>query len=98
LLIGLPGSKSSLQQLLAEEDPRRQLISTDAIRSQLFGEIQGPWLLVWQGGAAPISCVQISRAAAREAIYDATNAQRRHGEKSLHLPVPLALPTLLGCG
>jgi len=41
------------QQLLAE-DPRRQLISTDAIRSQLFGDeaIQGPWLLfIWRCSA-----------------------------------------------
>jgi len=83
LLIGLPGSgKSSLAKQLLAEDPRRQLISTDVIRSQLFGDeaIQGPWLLIWRSVELQFqqAVVQISRGAASVAIYDATNAQRRH--------------------
>ena len=51
LLIGLPGSgKSTLAKQLFTECPQMQLISTDAIRGQLFGSeaIQGPWLLIWR--------------------------------------------------
>ena len=51
LLIGLPGSgKSTLAKQLLTECPQMQLISTDAIRGQLFGSeaIQGPWLLIWR--------------------------------------------------
>lgn len=90
LLIGLPGSgKSSLAQQMLAEDPLRQLISTDAIRSQLFGDeaIQGPWLLVWREVQRQFqqAVVQISRAAASVAIYDATNAQRRHRREVIAL-------------
>ena len=51
LLIGLPGSgKSTLAKQLLAECPQMQLISTDAIRGQLFGSeaIQGPWPLIWR--------------------------------------------------
>jgi predicted kinase len=49
LLIGLPGSgKSTLAKQLLAECPQMALISTDAIRGQLFGSqaVQGPWLLI----------------------------------------------------
>ena len=90
LLIGLPGSgKSSLAQQLLAEDPRRLLISTDAIRRQLFGDeaIQGPWLLLWREIQRQFqqAVVQISQRAAGEAIYDATNAQRRHRREVIAL-------------
>ena len=45
LLIGLPGSgKSSLAEQLVAQSPGSAIISTDAIRAQLFGDegIQGP--------------------------------------------------------
>lgn len=51
LLIGLPGSgKSTLGKQLLTECPRRQLIYSNAIRGQLFGDeaIQGVWMLVWR--------------------------------------------------
>lgn len=89
LLIGLPGSgKSSLaQQLLVES--RRQLISTDAIRRQLFGDeaIQGTWLLVWREVERQLqqAVIQIARGVVSEAIYDATNAQRRHRREVINL-------------
>ena len=90
LLIGLPGSgKSTLTQQLLAQDPRRLLISTDAIRSQLFGDeaIQGSWLLIWQ----EVQCQfrhavgQIVQMSAQSAIYDATNAQRRHRREVIAL-------------
>ncbi len=83
LLIGLPGSgKSTLTQQLLAQDPQLLLISTDAIRSQLFGDeaLQGPWLLIWQEVQRQFrhAVGQILRMSAPAAIYDATNAQRRH--------------------
>ncbi|MFK0733356.1 MAG: AAA family ATPase [Gloeotrichia echinulata GP01] len=76
LLIGLPGSgKSTLAKQLVAECPQMQLISTDAIRGQLFGNeaIQGPWLLIWQEIQRQW---QQALAARQTAIYDATNARR----------------------
>ncbi|BAZ24698.1 hypothetical protein NIES4073_55950 [Kalymmatonema gypsitolerans NIES-4073] len=78
LLIGLPGSgKSTLAKQLLAECPWRQLISTDAIRGQLFGNeaLQGPWLLIWREIQRQF---QQAVAAGGTTIYDATNAQRRH--------------------
>lgn len=100
LLIGLPGSgKSTLAtQLLAEQ--QRQLISTDAIRSQLFGDeaIQGQWLLVWHEVQRQFqqAVVQISRGAAQEAIYDATNAQRRQRREVIALARATGFTQIIG--
>ena len=119
LLIGLPGSgKSSLARQMLAENPQRPLISTDAIRSQLFGDEaqQGPWFLIWREVQRQFqqAVVQISSTAtamtalastedsemqgllnggkfgtqvsnAGEAIYDATNAQRRHRREIIEL-------------
>jgi predicted kinase len=76
LLIGLPGSgKSSLASMLAAAYPGSQVISTDAIRAELFGSesVQGPWLLV-----LPQVEQQMRQAVEQSlmAIYDATNAVR----------------------
>lgn len=78
LLIGLPGSgKSTLAKRLITKCPQMQLISTDAIRGQLFGDegIQGPWLLIEREIERQL---QLAVASDKTAIYDATNAQRRH--------------------
>lgn len=90
LLIGLPGSgKSSLAQQLVAECPQRRLISTDAIRAQLFGDenIQGTWLLVWQRVQEQfLQAVElISLGQASEAIYDATNAARKQRQEAIAL-------------
>jgi len=90
LLIGLPGSgKSTLAQQLLLEDPRRQLISTDAIRRQLFGDeaTQGSWFLIWQELHRQLqqAVEQISRSSVGVAIYDATNAQRRQRREVIAL-------------
>ena len=73
LLIGLPASgKSSLAQNLLATQPKFKLISTDAIRKQLFGDeaIQGPWFLIWQELQRQFqqAAIQISRGALHAAI------------------------------
>jgi predicted kinase len=84
-MIGLPGSgKSFLAEKLLRLYPHYHLISTDAIRAQLFGDasIQGPWLAI-QGQIQR----QFQQAVIQGvgAIYDATNAQRRHRRDLIQL-------------
>jgi predicted kinase len=81
LLIGLPGSgKSTLAWQLVESG--YLLISTDAIRAQLFGDeaIQGSWFKVWAEVQRQFqyAIAQIAQGKARSAIFDATNAVRRN--------------------
>ncbi|MBE9191295.1 AAA family ATPase [Gloeocapsopsis crepidinum LEGE 06123] len=90
LLIGLPGSgKSTLARQLLAEDPRRRLISTDVLRQQLFGSesIQGSWLIIWRQVQIQFqqAVLQISQGIASEAIYDATNTQRRQRREVIAL-------------
>lgn len=82
ILIGLPGSgKSTLARSLLMQRSRR-LISTDRIRAELFGDesIQGPWSLIWNRVQVEFrEAVQQSlQGHLEEAIFDATNAVRRH--------------------
>jgi predicted kinase len=86
LLVGIPGSgKSYLAAQLVAAAPSRPLISTDAIRAELFGAeiVQGDWLkvqaVVEQQFRQAVAMIQAGEAT--EAIYDATNAsldQRRN--------------------
>lgn len=83
LLIGLPGSgKSTLARQFIVANSKLKLISTDEIRKSLFGDeiIQGEWMLVWREVQRQFqrSMIQCSRGEIGAAIYDATNAQRRH--------------------
>ncbi len=85
LLIGLPGSgKSFLARQLVAECPSRQLISTDAIRAEIFGaeSVQGPWLSVWREVQRQFQQAAI---ASGEAIYDATNAERSGRREAIAL-------------
>ncbi|MGJ5673704.1 MAG: AAA family ATPase [Nostochopsis sp.] len=96
LLIGLPGSgKSTLAKQLVSQCPQRQLVSTDAIREQLFGNesIQGSWLLIWQETKR-----QFQRAIATDStvIYDATNAQRRHRREVITLAHEIGFTYITG--
>jgi predicted kinase len=88
-LIGLPGSgKSTLAASLIQKDARRCLVSTDQIRSQLFGDaaIQGDWSLIWQELQQQLkAAAQITATCGTEAIYDATNAVRRDRKQALQL-------------
>ncbi|MBW4582981.1 MAG: AAA family ATPase [Tildeniella nuda ZEHNDER 1965/U140] len=82
ILIGLPGSgKSSLATMLLQACSQRHLVSTDAIRSRLFGDeaAQGHWLKVWREVGRQFQQIAQQRTMrqASEAIYDATNAVRR---------------------
>jgi len=79
MLIGVPGSgKSYLAAQLVAAAPDRPVISTDAIRAQLFGaeSIQGDWhkvqSMVDQQLRQAVATIQAGEAT--EAIYDATNA------------------------
>jgi predicted kinase len=95
-MIGLPGSgKSFLAQQLLRLYPHYHLISTDAIRAQLFGDesIQGPWL----GIQAQIQR-QLQQAVTQGvgAIYDATNAQRHHRRDLIQLARESGFNPILG--
>jgi predicted kinase len=101
-MIGLPGSgKSTLAASLLAGDESlpsewnlqgtdaRGLISTDAIRAQLFGDeaIQGSWLKIWlevrsqfQQAASAIAANKLEFA-----IYDATNAVRKQRRDAIAL-------------
>jgi predicted kinase len=96
VLIGLPGSgKSTLATQLLAECPRKQLISTDAIRGQLFGHkaLQGPWLLIWREIQRQFQQAVI---AGGTTIYDATNAQRRHRREVIDIARELGFIHITG--
>ncbi|MGK7873635.1 MAG: AAA family ATPase [Xenococcaceae cyanobacterium] len=101
MLIGLPGSgKSSLAEQLVAKSPGSQVISTDAIRAQLFGNegIQGPWLFVWRRVQLQFSHAveQINLGQIPEAIYDATNARRRHRKEAIALARATGFTEIIG--
>lgn len=96
VLIGLPGSgKSTLATQLLAQCPRTQLISTDAIRGQLFGNeaFQGPWLLIWREIQWQFQQALI---AGGTIIYDATNAQRRHRREVIDIARELGFTHITG--
>ncbi|ERN42765.1 putative kinase [Rubidibacter lacunae KORDI 51-2] len=83
LLIGLPGSgKSTFARAVATDFPDTQIVSTDAIRADLYGNaaIQGSWLHVWKHAEVRLcrAVESIRRGHCPGAIYDATNVVRRH--------------------
>jgi predicted kinase len=91
LLIGLPGSgKSTLaEQWQAANRASRRIISTDAIRAQLFeGEAyQGPWLQIWRTVERQFqrSVTEMRAAMLSAVMYDATNAQRKQRKAAIAL-------------
>jgi predicted kinase len=96
VLIGLPGSgKSFLASALLAKYPRSQVVSTDAIRAQLFGDesIQGPWSLVWYQVQR-----QLQQAVEQSslAIFDATNAVRRHRVEAIALARTIGFTRITG--
>ncbi|GAP97144.1 AAA family ATPase [Leptolyngbya sp. NIES-2104] len=85
LLIGLPGSgKSTFARSL-----HSHIISTDAIRAQLFGEeaIQGSWLKIWLEVRSQFDQAvhSIQQGEIEFAIYDATNAVRKQRRAAIAL-------------
>jgi predicted kinase len=96
LLIGLPGSgKSTLAKQLLKESPQMQLISTDAIRGQLFGSesIQGSWFLIWQEVER---LFQQATYADIDTIFDATNAQRKNRREVIELAREMGFTHITG--
>lgn len=89
LLIGLPASgKSSLSRSLAANG-HSVIISTDAIRQDLFGDeiVQGPWLQVQAEVERQFrdAVSQIRQCHCSEAIYDATNVKRSYRKEAIAL-------------
>lgn len=96
LLIGLPGSgKSTLAKKLVAECPQMHLVSTDAIRGQLFGSeaIQGSWLLIWQEIERQLQQAVVDQ---KVVLFDATNAQRRHRRELIALARDLGFTHITG--
>ena len=84
VMIGPPGcGKSTLARAWQAAAPDRAIVSTDAIRAQLFGDaaIQGDWGAIWQE-----VCRQWAEAIAAgvDVLYDATNADRSQRQRVLH--------------
>lgn len=101
ILVGLPGSgKSSLATVLLQECSQQRLISTDAIRSRLFGDeaAQGHWLKVWRevGRQFQQAAQQCPGGQASEAIYDATNAVRRDRRRAINLARAYGFTNIIG--
>jgi predicted kinase len=103
MLVGLPGSgKSTLaQQLLLGDDLLEpQIISTDAIRGQLFGDesIQGSWILVWDQVKRQFrqAVEQILLKNTSQAIYDATNASRKQRREVITLARECGFTQIIG--
>ncbi|HSM82069.1 MAG TPA: AAA family ATPase [Nodosilinea sp.] len=83
LLVGIPGSgKSSWARAFVAAHPGYCVVSTDALRAQLYGDesIQGDWSQIWQQvlGQWRSGVAAIRRGELAGVIYDATNARRRH--------------------
>ncbi|MEO0533134.1 MAG: AAA family ATPase [Cyanobacteria bacterium P01_A01_bin.123] len=87
-LIGLPGSgKSTWAIALTQQAPRWQIISTDQIRAQCYGDelIQGDWITIWRQAQRQFrqGIGQIQAGLCQGVIYDATNVRRRHRRQFL---------------
>lgn len=76
ILIGCPSSgKSTLANHIIKQNSNYQIISTDNIRKQLFGDenIQGDWQLI---EAEIFKQIDSYIQGGKPIIYDATNAKR----------------------
>ncbi|PSN17621.1 hypothetical protein C7271_16750, partial [filamentous cyanobacterium CCP5] len=99
LLVGLPGSgKSAWATQHVAEYPDCCLVSTDAIRAELFGDeaTQGEWQVVWaevqrrwqQAIAHPLT---------KGLIYDATNTRRRQRRTVVAVARSLGFKPIIIC-
>lgn len=99
LLIGLPGSgKSTVANSLTTPDAF--LISTDAIRAQLFGDeaIQGSWLRIWLEVRRQFqeAVSKIVQGQAMLAVYDATNVVRKQRRQTIALARKVGFSEIVG--
>ena len=90
LTVGIPGSgKSTWAQTLVDKKPNYQIISTDSIRAQLYGDeaIQGEWMEIRRVLVQALKSARQSIAQGHTAavIYDATNAKRRQRREFIQL-------------
>ncbi len=88
MLVGVPGSgKSTWARDFVLANPRYCIVSTDAIRAQLYGDaaIQGDWLRIWQQVIAQWqqAIAAIHQGSLAGVIYDATNARRRQRREAI---------------
>ncbi len=88
MLVGIPGSgKSTWARDFVLAHPRYRIVSTDALRAQLYGDesIQGDWLRIWQQVMTQWQrgIDGIQRGELEGVIYDATNARRRHRKEAI---------------
>ncbi|MDJ1177695.1 AAA family ATPase [Roseofilum sp. BLCC_M91] len=96
ILIGLPGSgKSTLAYQLMAAWPTYRLVSTDAIRGQLFGDpaVQGDWRLVWDRVRLQFQSALLEGAST---IYDATNVKRGNRHDVINLGRELGFSSITG--
>lgn len=94
LLIGLPGSgKSTLAKRCVHRRVAHCVVSTDAIRQQLFGDeaVQSGWLHV----QAEVER-QLRSAMGLFVIYDATNVVRRYRRQAIALVHQVGFSELYG--
>lgn len=101
VLIGLPGSgKSTWARQFVGQHPTYRIVSTDAIRQQLFGDeaVQGPWPQIWQQLQAQLQqgVWAIERGHCQGVIYDATNGRRRHRRDAIALARHLGFDFIIG--
>jgi predicted kinase len=91
LLIGLPASgKSSVaKQISASSTGKSQIISTDAIRADLYGdeEIQGEWWQIQEliEQQFKLAVEQIESDRLSRVIYDATNTIQQYRKEAIAL-------------
>lgn len=88
LLIGLPGSgKSTWAARFRADNPRYLLVSTDALRAEIYGDeaIQGSWTVLWSVVQQRWrhGLVGIQQGSLQGVIYDATNVRRRYRRQVL---------------
>lgn len=101
LLIGLPGSgKSTLAPQLTLPGLRHVIVSTDAIRAQLFGDesTQGSWLQIEQERqrAFVAAARQVAQGQQDALIYDATNVARRQRRAAIALARQVGFGDIMG--
>ena len=101
LLIGWPvGENTTLARQLISQCPDCWLISTDAIRAQLFGDeaIQGPWMQVWREVQRQFrQAAHPSDSGMKQtAIYDATNVMRKQRRRVLSLAREAGFTQIVG--
>ncbi|MGF1512458.1 MAG: AAA family ATPase [Elainellaceae cyanobacterium] len=94
-MVGLPGSgKTTLAHQFA---PASRVVSTDAIRAELFGDeaVQGPWAQVEARMIEKL--LEAKDAAPALVVYDATNVVRRQRRRAIQMARALGFALVYAC-